>query len=104
MALLIFAPFLQGLFLMQFIMSGENSRFINDPDYQFSGIYNTMFELSAPTVFVILLIILINLIYLYRSEKIPPEKRKLWSGLIVLGNVWAAPFFWYWYIWKEKSS
>jgi len=104
MCVLILIPFLQGIFIMLFISSGENSRFINNPDYQFSGIYGTMLDLIAPTVSAILLVVLINLIVLHISGKVPEKKKKLWSGLIVLGNIWAAPFFWYWYIWKEKSN
>jgi len=90
MLALIFIPFIQSMLMMWFIFSGENSQFINDPDYQFSGIYKVMLGFITPTVFVILLVILINLLYLYASGKVPEKKRKLWSGLIVLGNVWAA--------------
>ena len=104
MVVLILIPFLQGVVMVQFILSGENSRFINDPDYEFSGIYGIMLDLITPTVFVILIVILINIIYLHTSGKVPEKKRTLWSGLIVLGNIWAAPFFWYWYIWKEKNN
>jgi len=33
-----------------------------------------------------------------RSPTVPNEKRKLWVAVIVLGNAFALPFFWFWYV------
>nr|WP_319396427.1 hypothetical protein [uncultured Desulfobacter sp.] len=102
--LVIIFPFFQGTLIMLFLLSGEITEFMKSPNYEFTSIYKIMEDLMAPTVFAVLLAMLINLFYLYKSGKISIEKRRLWSGLIVVGNVCTAPFFWYWYIWKEKDN
>ena len=100
--LIMIFPFLQGALITLFLLSGEITEFMNNPDYEFTSIYKIMENLIVPTVFAVLLTMLINLSYLYLSNKVPKEKRSLWSGLIVVGNVCTAPIFWYWYIWKEN--
>jgi len=32
------------------------------------------------------------------SNAAPPEKRDLWVWVLLLGNVFALPFFWFWYV------
>lgn len=33
-----------------------------------------------------------------RSSTVPREKRGLWVAVILLGNAFAFPFFWFWYL------
>ncbi len=101
--LIMIFPFFQGTLITLFLLSGEITEFMNNPDYEFTSIYKTMESFIVPTVFAVLLAMLINLSYLYLSGKVPKEKRSFWLGLIVVGNVCTAPLFWYWYIWKEKA-
>lgn len=103
MAVIIIIPFFQGALMSLFLLSGEITKFLANPKYQFTSIYKIMFDLMMPMTFLVLLTILINLVYLYATDKVPKEKRSFWSGLIVFGNVGAAPFFWYWYIWKKND-
>ncbi len=102
--IIITLPFFQGILIMLFLFTGENTKFIDNPDYEFSSIYKVMLDLIVPTLCVILFVILVNLIYLYSSGKVPKKKRSLWSGLIVVGNIWAAPLFWFWYIWNDNTK
>ena len=75
--IIIILPFFQGILISLFLISGENSKFINNPNYEFISIYKLMVDLTAPTVCIILLAMLINLIYLYTTGKVPKEKRSL---------------------------
>ena len=102
--LIILFPFFQGALFMLFVSTGELTKYMNNPNYEFTSIYKIMENLMGPTVFMVLVVMLINLIYVYTTSKVPADKKKFWSGLIVVGNIWAAPFFWYWYIWKENTK
>jgi hypothetical protein len=34
----------------------------------------------------------------FRSDSVPRAKRGLWVTVLVLGNIFALPFYWFWYI------
>ena len=36
--------------------------------------------------------------YAHRSAAVPADKRALWTSVLLFGNVFALPFFWFWYI------
>ena len=36
--------------------------------------------------------------YANRSAAVPVDKRALWTTVLLFGNVFALPFFWFWYI------
>jgi hypothetical protein len=38
------------------------------------------------------------------SSWVPREKRWLWAVVLVLGNIFSLPFFWYWYVRPGKGS
>ena len=39
-----------------------------------------------------------------RSDAVPPQKRTLWVWVLLLGNVFALPFFWLWYVHGQAQS
>lgn len=45
-----------------------------------------------------LLLIAGYLIYLFYTEHVPKEKKVLWGVVLVLGNIFAIPFFWFFYL------
>ncbi len=42
-------------------------------------------------------------IYTYKSGRVPKGKQHLWAALLVFGNFFAFPFFWYFYMWKTSA-
>ena len=42
--------------------------------------------------------------YARRSSSVPPEKRRLWVTLLIVGNVFVLPFFWFWYVREPQSA
>src|SRR5688572_12234577 len=40
--------------------------------------------------------------YARRSGAVPVEKRGLWVAVLFLGNMFALPFFWFWYVRKPS--
>ena len=48
----------------------------------------------------VLAVVLFDIIYMYKTENVPREKRTLWLVVLILGTFIAVPFFWYFYMWK----
>lgn len=44
------------------------------------------------------LLVVVFAIYAARSPTVPPAKRSLWIVIILFGNIFVLPFFWYWYV------
>ena len=41
------------------------------------------------------------LVYLFRTDVVPRDKRALWAVVLILANLLATPFFWYHYMRPE---
>ncbi len=39
-----------------------------------------------------------------RSDAVPAQKRDLWVWVLLLGNIFALPFFWFWYVRDQTQS
>lgn len=42
--------------------------------------------------------------HVIRTNAVPVEKRGLWVMILLVGNIFALPFFWFWYIRKAKTA
>lgn len=42
--------------------------------------------------------------HLYRVKQVDVEKRILWAVVLLIGNVFTMPIYWYKYIWHQKQS
>jgi hypothetical protein len=62
----------------------------------FAGHFFTMLFIVGLTVFYV--------VYLFRTERVPQDKKALWAVVLLLGNVFAFPVFWYLFIWKEPET
>ncbi len=57
------------------------------------------------TIYLFIFIVMIGFaVFIYKSGKVPKQKRHLWVALLVLGNLAVFPFFWYFYIWKTHAD
>jgi EamA domain-containing membrane protein RarD len=41
---------------------------------------------------------------LFKTERVPTDKKTLWAVVLFLGNMLAMPVFWYLYVWREPES
>ncbi|NBB81475.1 MAG: hypothetical protein GVY36_18880 [Verrucomicrobia bacterium] len=44
------------------------------------------------------------IIYLFATPYVPREKRLLWIVVLLVVNLIAMPFFWYWYVWSPMNT
>ena len=43
------------------------------------------------------------LLYLFRSDRVPPDQRAKWAVALLLVNVAALPLFFFFYVWPERA-
>ena len=44
------------------------------------------------------------IVYLFRTPYVPSDKRALWVVVLLFANMFAMPFFWFYYVWKPLAS
>jgi hypothetical protein len=55
------------------------------------------------TMFEMLALIVIYIIHLFKTDRVPQDKKALWAVVLFLGNMIAIPVYWYFYIWRERK-
>jgi len=92
------APFLISVFFLgQIAISGE-------PERARTSAY---LDITPMLIFVAIVTFAIAgsfISYAQRSPTVPSSKRTLWSVLLLFGNVFAVPVFWFLYIWRPLHS
>jgi hypothetical protein len=43
------------------------------------------------------------LLYLFRTDRVPPDQRTKWTFALLIVNVAALPLFFFFYVWPERS-
>ncbi len=56
--------------------------------------FGTMLLLFALLVFYI--------VFLFKSDRVPQDKKALWAAVLFMGNALAMPVFFYVYVWPEE--
>lgn len=60
----------------------------------FAAHFGTMLLMFGLTAFYI--------VYLFKTDRVPQDKKALWAAVLFLGNMIAMPVFFYLYIWPEQ--
>jgi hypothetical protein len=42
------------------------------------------------------------IVFLFKTDRVPQDKKALWAAVIFLGNMVAMPVFFYFYVWPEQ--
>jgi hypothetical protein len=48
-------------------------------------------------------LIVIYILHLFKTDRVPKDQKALWAVVIFLGNMLAMPVYWYLYIWREPA-
>jgi hypothetical protein len=68
-----------------------------------TGLFAGILDLHMVFAIWTLLLTAFYVVLVLRTESVPREKRGLWCAVLVLGSVFAMPFFWYLYIWRPLT-
>ena len=92
--------FLFIFFVFGMIFIDMHSPNIKGPPASFS----ILFALHFFTIIYMFALIGFYIYYLFKTDRVPKDKKALWAVVIFLGNMFAMPVFWFLYIWKETDS
>ena len=70
---------------------------------QYSTLFHTVVLLHLTAIVLAFAILGFCIVYLFRTDRVPPDKKALWATVLLLGNMLTMPVFWYLYIWREPS-
>ena len=79
-------------------MSGEVSIARDSDDF------HRFFALHIGTMVLIFCLLAFYVRYLFRTDRVPKDKRALWAAVLFLGNMISMPVFWYLYVWKDAQA
>lgn len=94
-------PFLYMLFFMCTIFGLMMSGFGGSSDS--SGppaILLVLFPLHFLTMLEIIVLMVFYIVDVFKTDRVPQDKKALWAVVLFLGNIIAMPVYWYLYIWK----
>jgi hypothetical protein len=63
-----------------------------------------IFPLHFLTMLEIIVLIVIYIRHLFKTDRVPQDKKALWAVVLFLGNMFAMPVYWYLYIWQQQDS
>jgi hypothetical protein len=104
-ALLTLAPWGYFAFFISHVMATFPA-FANaePPPDQFFRDFNTILRLHMTEMALVLLLMGFYIVHLFRSERVPGDKKALWGVVLFLGNLLAMPVYWYLYMWPRATE
>ena len=66
--------------------------------------FNQLFARHIGTMLLTFALLAFYIPYLFRTSRVPQEKKTLWAVVLFMGNMIAMPVFWYHYVWKPSAS
>ena len=90
------APFAYLIFFMSWVGGGMDHQSHAEMAAQFDFI----FRLHMAVILGSWILTGTYIVYLFKTEHVPADKRALWAVVLFLGNMLAMPFFWYFYVWR----
>jgi hypothetical protein len=54
-------------------------------------------------MFEIMVLLAIYITFLFKTDRVPQDKKTLWAVVLFCGNLFAMPVFWYLYLWKDPG-
>lgn len=66
------------------------------------AVFAVLFAGHLATILVILGLFAFYIVYLFKTDRVPPEKKGLWAAMLFLGTMIAMPVFFYLYVWPDE--
>ena len=76
----------------------------NGPPKWLFGVMFVILILHFLTMIEVFSLIAIYIIHVFKTDRIPRDKKVLWAVVLFLGNMLAMPVYWYLYVWKDPET
>ncbi len=67
-------------------------------------LFLVVFTLHFLTILEIFVLLAIYIVHLFKTDRVPQDKKALWAVVLFLSNMLAMPVYWYLYIWKQLDG
>jgi hypothetical protein len=71
---------------------------------QFQQQFESLFRFQLVSMLIMLAVLVFYIVHLFNTNRVPADKKALWAVVLVLGNLFAMPVYWYWYVWPRSSD
>lgn len=95
-AVLTLLPIAYFIFFINFVSSLDQTQ----PATELNEQLKNMFYLHVVSMSLMVALIISYVVYLFKSGVVPKDKRVLWAVVLIAGNMFAMPFFWFFYVWR----
>jgi hypothetical protein len=86
------------IFMFSMVRSAETHKG-GPPEY-----FPLFFSIHITTMLFIFGLTIFYIVNVFSNERVPAEKKVLWMVVLFLANVFAFPFYWYFYIWSKPKE
>ncbi|MDZ4263036.1 MAG: hypothetical protein U1B30_11995 [Pseudomonadota bacterium] len=93
-------PIVYFIFFISFVSSLDQTQSAVELNAQLKH----MFYLHIVSMSLMVVLILSYVVYLFKSGIVPKDKRVLWAVVLIAGNMFAMPFFWFFYVWRAPAK
>jgi len=71
------------------------------PDYEKTKeAWDRSFEIHKYNMLLMMGLMASYIVYLFKTEHVPKDKKALWAVVLFLGHLISMPFFWFFYVWQ----
>ena len=63
-----------------------------------------IFPLHFLTMVEIIALLVIYIMHVFKTDRVPTDQKALWAVVLFLGNMVAMPIYWFLYIWREPKE
>ena len=105
-ALFTLTPWAYFVFFMTHFMAtfAEVSSAQSQPPEQFFRDFNLVFRLQLLMMALLVALLAFYVVHLFRTDRVPADKKALWAVVLFLGNLFAMPVYWYLYMWPKAED
>jgi len=105
-AILTIAPWAYVVFFLSYLMPKFTSFTTpgGPPPEEFHHLFDTVFRWHLGIMGLVLALTILYMVHLFRTDRVPADKKALWAVVLLLGNVLAMPVYWYFYMWPKQPE
>ena len=74
------------------------------PPDEFFRNFNTVFRLQLLFMGFLVALLAFYIVHVFRTDRVPSDKKALWAVVLFLGNLFAMPVYWYLYVWPKSEA
>ena len=94
------------IYIIMFMLIIFSTVFLSSQGFQAEGakFFFIIFILHFFTILYSFGLIGFYIYYIFKTDRVPKDKKALWAAIIFLANIVVMPIFWFLYIWRDSKN